>query len=107
MPNSNLPCHAPCPPSFPPSPSWFRYVDGLTRHQTAVQDEQGGDGVELECGAAEPDAPGQVVEDPALADPVGHEGVEGEGGGDRGALKVSALPRGVLGQGRDGDVEAG
>lgn len=89
------------------SRSELRYADGLARHQTAVQDEQSGGRVKLERRATEPDTPGQVVEDPALTNPVGHEGIEGEGGGDRGALKVSALTRGVLGQSRDGDVETG
>lgn len=63
--------------------------------------------VELEGRALEPDAKGDLVEDPAVVQPVGHDAVEDERGGDRGAFKVFALAGGVLGQDGDGDVEAG
>lgn len=84
----------------------LRHVQGLAAHQTAVDDEHGDDGMDLERGAGEPQAERDVVEDPALADPVGHEGVDAEGGGDGGALEVAGLAAGVLGDVGGRHVEA-
>lgn len=73
-----------------------------------MQHEDEHDGVDLEQGAGEPDAARDgIVADPAAVDPVGHQGVEAEGGGDGGALEVLGLARGVLGDDGGGDVEAG
>lgn len=44
--------------------------------------------------------------DLARVDPVGHESVEAERCGDRSALEVLRLARGVLGDDGGGDVEA-
>ena len=62
--------------------------------------------VELERRALGHDAERDVLEDPAVVQPVGHEAVERERGRDGRALEVLALARGVLGQRRDGHVEA-
>lgn len=69
------------------------------------EDEHGR--VELEDGALGQSAEGNVLQDPALADPVRHDGVDAKRSGDWCALKVLALASGVLGQCRHGDVEAG
>lgn len=80
----------------------------LTAHQAAVNHEQRHHRMHLERRAREPYAAGDLVEDPALGDPVGHHGVEAEGGGDGGALEVAGLAAGVLGDvsAVGGDVEA-
>lgn len=81
-------------------------MDGLARHEAAVQHEDDDDGVEGERGVGEPDAARDGVVDPALRDPVGHDGVEAEAGGDRGALEVVRLAGSVLGDRRRRYVEA-
>lgn len=78
----------------------------FTRHQASAEHEQARDGVELVDGALGPGAHGQVLQHPALADPVGHERCDRERGGDRRALEVLALARGVLGHVGHADVEA-
>lgn len=82
-------------------------VNRLARHQTPVNDKQKHNRVKLERGTREPDTAGEVIVDGARGDPVGHEGVEAQRGGDRGALKVLCLARRVLGDVGRGDVEAG
>ena len=48
-----------------------------------------------------------VLEDPPLAHPGCHHGVEREGGGDGRPLEIARLAGGVLGEGGGCDVEAG
>jgi hypothetical protein len=79
---------------------------GLARHQAPTEHEQANDGMEFEYAALGPSAQRQVIQDPALADPVGHEGGDGERGGDGGAFEVLALAGGVLGHVGNGDIEA-
>lgn len=81
-------------------------MDGLAGHEAAVQHEDDDDGVEGEGGVGEPEASRDGVVDPALGDPVGHDGVKPQAGGDRGALEVVRFARGVLGDRRRRHVEA-
>lgn len=62
--------------------------------------------VKLESRALEPDTEGEVVVDPALREPVGHDGIHTERSGDGCSLKVLALASLILGQDGDSDVEA-
>lgn len=64
-------------------------------------------GVEFEGRALRPHAQRHVLEDPPVVQPVGHHAVDGQRGWDGCTLKVLALARGVLGEGRDGHVEPG
>lgn len=61
--------------------------------------------VKLESRALEPDTEGEVVVDPALREPVGHDGIHTERSGDGCSLKVLALASLILGQDGDSDVE--
>lgn len=87
-------------------PLGLGYADRLAGHEAAVNHEQNDGGMELESRALEPGAKGQTVVDPALREPVRHDGIHAERGRNWGALKVLALARGVLGQDRHGHVEA-
>lgn len=69
----------------------------LAAHQAPMNHKQCNNRMHFQSGALEPHSQRHLVEDPALGDPVGHEGVEAEGGGDGGALEVAGLARGVLG----------
>lgn len=82
-------------------------MDGPASHHASVDDENESDRVEFKGRASEPCSHGQVLQDPALGDEVGHDGVETETCGNGRALKVLALAGCILGQDRDGDVEAG
>lgn len=84
----------------------LRHMQTLAAHETAVDDEQERDGVDLEGGSGEPEAAGDVGEDAVLRDPPGHEGVEAQGRGDGRALEVARLAGGVLGDVGGRDVEA-
>lgn len=68
--------------------------------------EQNDGRMELKSRALEPGAERQVVMDPALREPVPHDGIHAKRGRDGGSLKILALARGVLGQDSDGHVEA-
>lgn len=85
----------------------LRDVDGLARHQAAVEHKQQRNRVQFVGGAGKPGAQRQVVEDPILADPVGHERVEAQARGDGRALKVGRLAGLVLGNDGGRHVEAG
>ena len=74
-------------------------MQGLAAHETSVDEKDEDDGVELERGALEGEATGQVVENPAAADPPGHDAVNGQGRGDRRAFEVAGFAGGVLGDG--------
>lgn len=78
----------------------------LTRHQNPTKHKQTRNRVELPHRPLRPGPQWQIIQDPALADPVRHESSDGERGGDRSALEVSALARSVLGDVGYGDVEA-
>ena len=86
-----IPPYSPVFPCNGFNPSRLGDVDGAAGHEAAVDDEQQCDGVELEWGGGEPGAEGEIGEDPALGDAVGHEAIETEGCGDWGALEVLAL----------------
>jgi hypothetical protein len=81
-------------------------VDRLAGHQAAVDHEDEHHGVELERRALEPSSQGQVGEDPAIVEPVSHDGIDAERGGDRCALEVLALACGILGEHSDRYVES-
>lgn len=78
----------------------------LARHQTATEHEQSRDRMKFEHAALGPRTQRQVLQDPALADPVGHKGGDAERRGDRRAFEILALAAGVLGHVGHGDVEA-
>lgn len=77
-------------------------------HKAAMDHENRHNGVELEHTPREPDTARDGLVDCARVDPVGHEGVQTQRGGDGRALKVGGLTRGVLGDvaAVGGDVEA-
>lgn len=78
----------------------------LTRHQTSMNHKHHHNGVYLQHRALEPHAQRHSLVNPPGIYPVGHDGVETEGSGNRGALKVLGLPGGILGHIGGGDVEA-
>lgn len=53
---------------------WYAYR--LAGHHAAVNDEQEHDGVELERCTSQHSAKGNVIQDPALLQPVSHEGIQ-------------------------------
>lgn len=77
--------------------SGLRYANGAADHQAPVGDENQQRGVELEGRPPGNDAERQVLQQPPVVQPVGHDGVDAEGRGDGRALEVLALARGVLG----------
>lgn len=64
-------------------------------------------GVELEYRAFGHDTEGNLVVNPALADPVGDQGDDAQRGGSGKAFKVFGLAVGILGYAVGGNVEAG
>lgn len=78
----------------------------LTRHHAAVDDEGKGDGVEFQSRAGKPCSKRKILENPPLRNKVGHDGVESEASWNGRALEVFALASCILGEGRDGDIEA-
>lgn len=72
-----------------------------------MDEEQEHHGVDLEGGAGEPEAAGDVSQDAVLGNPPRHESVEAQGRRDGRALEVARLARGVLGDVGGRDVEAG
>lgn len=83
-------------------------MNAPTDHSATTKDKQQRDRMPLPPGPITPNTKRQPVHalNPAARDPVRHHGGDGQRGGDRGALEVLALPRRVLGEGGDGDVEA-
>lgn len=81
-------------------------MDGLAGHQTATDDEEANQGVEFQWGTGQRSSERNVLQNPALGDKVAHERGNRECGWDRGALKVLGLSGGVLGEIRNGDIEA-
>lgn len=79
----------------------------LAGHHAAVNHEQKHGGVKLKRSTLKQGAKRDVVQDPALLQPVTHEGIQAQRRRNRGALEIFALATGVLGQNRDGNVEAG
>lgn len=63
--------------------------------------------MELEQGTLGPHTERDILENPAAVHPVCHDGVDAERRRDGCAFKVLALAGGVLGERRDGHVEAG
>lgn len=84
----------------------LRYVQRLAGHQAAVNEEHEHNGVELQSRAREPETAGNLVEYPALRDPVGHQGVDAQRSRNGGALEVARLAGGVVGDVSRRDVEA-
>lgn len=78
----------------------------LAGHQAAVDEEHQHDGVELQSRTGEPETTRDLVEHPTLLDPVGHQGINAQRGGDRGSLKVARLSGGIVGDVGRRDVEA-
>lgn len=54
----------------------FRYVQRFAGHQAAVNEEHQHNGVELQSRAGEPETAGDLVEHPALRNPVGHQRID-------------------------------
>lgn len=87
-------------------PSRLRNVNSLANHQTSMQNEQSHNRMELERGPLEHCTERQIVVDPTLGDPIGHQGVQTQSGGDRRALKVRRLARRIFGNRGNGHVES-
>ncbi len=68
--------------------------------------EQQDSRVEFEHGALQQSTKGDVLENPAVVQPVRHNSVQDKGCGDGCALKVFALSSRILGQHGDGNVES-
>lgn len=71
-----------------------------------MNDKEEDDGVDLERGAFSPNAKGDVVKDPIVGYPPGHNGIDAKRRGNRGAFKVVTLARCILRKVRSGDVKA-
>ena len=71
-----------------------------------MQDEQSHNRVELEPGSLKHGTKRQVFVNPTLGDPIGHQRVQTQSGGDGRALKVGRLARRVLGDRGNGHVES-
>lgn len=61
--------------------------------------------MKLEQRALHQRAKRNILQDPAIEKPVGHESIQEERRGDRRTLKVFALASGVLGEHGNGNVE--
>jgi hypothetical protein len=82
-------------------------MESLGDHEGAVDDEEADDGVHLKSGTLEQDTEWHLVQDPALRDPVCHQGIETQRSGDGSSLKVVGLAGRVVGDVGHGHVEAG
>lgn len=71
-----------------------------------MKHEHQDDGVEFQHRTSSPDTERQVLEDPAVVQPVCHDAIGEKRGGDRCALEVLALASCILGQHGDGDIES-
>ena len=77
----------------------------LAGHHAAPKDEQASNRMEFEDRSLQPQAHWDILQNPALADPVSHQGSDGQRGGDGGSLEVFALSRLILGNIGNRDVE--
>lgn len=71
-----------------------------------MDDEEKNDGVHLERRTLTPGTKWDLLQDPTLVYPIGHDTVDYQGGRDGSTFKVLALPGVVLWQDGDSDVEA-
>ena len=78
----------------------------LARHANPTNHKQAHHGMELKHRAFRPHPQWQVLQNPALADPICHERRDRERGGDGRAFEVLGFAGGILGDIGDGDVEA-
>lgn len=85
----------------------LRNSDSLAGHEAAVDHEQKNGRVELKGRTLEPDTEGEVVMNPTLREPVGHDGVHAKRSGDRCSLEKLALAGSIFGQDGDGHIETG
>lgn len=78
----------------------------LTAHQTTTEDEDTQDGMDFRPRALRPHAQRQLLQDPALLDPIRHRRHDGQRRRDGRSLEILRLSCRIFGQGGDGDVEA-
>ena len=81
-------------------------MEGLADHETSVGHKNESGRVELEYRALGNNTKGNLAVDPALADPVGNQGHDAEGGRSGETLEVFGLAVGILWYAVGGDVEA-
>lgn len=93
-------------PFIPSHKSRLGDVEGLADHEASVGHEDESGGVELEYRTFGNDTERNLIVDPALADPVGDQGDDAQGGGSRETFKVFGLAVGILGYTVGGNVEA-
>jgi hypothetical protein len=80
-------------------------MDALAGHHASPKYKQSNHGVEFQPRTLGQDSKRNVLVDPSIVDPVGHQGSNAQGRRDGGAFKVFGLAGGVLGKGSNGDVE--
>jgi hypothetical protein len=79
----------------------------LANHHASMEDEDQGNRVELKRSATEGSSQGNVVQNPSLVNPVCHDRIHAQRGGNGRSLEVFRLASRIFGQRGDGDVEAG